>query len=53
MLVVVIIGEDKVKVYRQFDELDFDYVERGGVSEITKYDIKCWQRTANGVHDAE
>jgi len=31
----------KVKVYRQFDELDFDYVERGGVSEITKYDINA------------
>jgi len=28
-------------VYRQFDELDFDYVERGGVSEITKYDINA------------
>ena len=31
----------KVTVYRQFDELDFDYVERGGVSEITKYDINA------------
>jgi hypothetical protein len=29
----------KVKVYKQFDELDFDYVERGGVPEITKYDL--------------
>jgi len=30
---------NKVKVYRHTNEVDFDYVERGGVSEITKYDI--------------
>ena len=32
-------GWDQVEIYNHTNEVDFDYVERGGVSEITEFYI--------------